>query len=1071
MDSKIRTYPNILRSAVLLLTLFYLHPCWSQLHKVIDYGERSGLPQPYVYSLVQDHSGHLWIGTGEGLSRFDGNSFEVFTDSDSLCDNFILASHINELGAWFGHMNGGVSLYDGTGFIKVVKGNPGTGSVTEIKTRGHTTWISTQSGGIWRIDRDKEPVLYQDTLRALSIYAFEILSSTEILVGAIDGVHLYSLEHESGRLRLISPMEGLPETKIQDLVLSGDKETLYILTMDEGIYRYNTSGHTMKAEALGLGMEAQIEGPQQVFEDADGNLWIPTFGNGLYKLARDEEGAFSSWINFSERSGLPGDNVKFVMQDREHNMWLGMFGTGLVRLVDEAFTYYFLDNPAIDNDIHAVYENENLAWFGTETGVIRLDRAKREFLQISGPEYGLPEERVTSIAGSPEGELWIGTRRSGLYRWAPGQMRFIPVFISPGSLENNINALKHKDDILWIATGKGVCKLNTSSGRIDWFTIRHGIPYNVVNDLYIDGSGRVWLSTLSTSPSYIENDSVFRIAVPELDAPLNISCTWVDQEGHAWVGTSGSGLWKFAGDSAVNFTKENGLVSDYCQSLMCDDSLHLWIGHRDGLSRIRLQDSHIKRIKEEVGIEQSMEFNTNASFREASGILWFGSSNGVLSYQPAMKRKDPPTPALSITSVSVNGEESEPRNGLKLRPGRYDLGIEYVGVYFTNSEEVTYRYKMEGLRNDWSEPLKNTNVLFSQLPDGRYTFMLRAMNSEGVYNEDPLKYNIIIAKPLWKHWWFYVLIVIVLFSLFSAYVKRREYQLRLEKASLEKAVEARTEEVVSQKQEIEAQHDAIKLKNEEIQRINTSMTDSITYARRIQRAVFPPEQRLHRLFPESFILNRPKDIVSGDFFWLARKNDKLVVAVSDCTGHGVPGAFMSMLGITLLNDLVNNRGILEADSLLNKLKNEIIQALRQKGKAYSATDGMDMALCVYDPEQSVLQYAGGFNPLVLVRDQEIQMIKADPMPIGIGAITGRDFTPHEVKIRKGDIIYLYSDGFEDQFGGEKDKKFSRKRFRELLLEIHGQKMSEQKRMLQHSLEDWMNGGEQVDDITVMGIRF
>jgi len=1055
----------------LLLSLFFMYPCWSQLHKVIDYSKSSGLPQPYVYSLVQDHLGYLWIGTGEGLSHFDGNSFEVFTDADSLCDNFILTSHINELGSWFGHMNGGVTLYNGIEFTKVVKGDQGTGSVTDIETKDNTTWIATQSGGIWRVDRNQEPVLYQDTVRALSIYTFEMLTSTEILVGAIDGVYLYSLEAESGGLRLISPMEGLPETKIQDMVLSRDKETLYILTMDEGIYLYNTSTFTMKAEALGLDMAARIDGPQQVFEDAEGNLWIPTFGSGLYKLVRDKEGAFSSWINFSERSGLPGDNVKFVMQDREQNMWLGMFGTGLVRLVDEAYTYYFSDTPDIDNNFHAVYVNQQLAWFGTETGVIRLDRATGDVMQLSGPEYGLPAERVTAIVGSPEGELWIGTRGSGLYRWDPGQMRFTPVFISPGSLENNINALKLNEDILWIATRKGVCKLNTSSGQIDWFTIRNGIPYNVVNDLFIDGSGRIWLSTLSTSPAYIEQDSVWRMAAPELEAPLNISCTWVDQEGNAWVGTRGSGLWKFAGDSVVNFTQEDGLISDYCLSVMCEDSLYLWVSHRDGLSKVRLKDAHIKGIKEEVGIEQSMEFNANASFREASGVLWFGSSHGVLSYQPVLRRKESPAPALSISSVSVNGEVLEPGKGLKLRPGRYDVGIEYVGVYFKDSEEVTYRYKMEGLRDDWSDPIKTSYVLFSQLPNGKYTFQLRSMNSDGIFNEEPLTYSIIIVKPLLKQWWFYVLILIGLLSLLVAYVKRREFKHRMEKESLEKAVQARTQEVVMQKQQIEEQHDAIKLQNEKIRAFNTSMTDSITYARRIQRAVFPPEQRLHRFFSESFVLNRPKDIVSGDFFWLARKNGKLVVTVSDCTGHGVPGAFMSMLGITLLNDLVNNRDILEADTLLNMLKNEIIQALRQKGKVDSANDGMDMALCVFDPERSILQYSGAFNPMVLVRDQELQMIKADPMPVGIGAITGREFTRHEMEIRKGDVIYLYSDGFEDQFGGEKDKKFSRKRFRELLLEINELNMPEQKRTLLRSLEDWMNGGEQVDDITVMGIRF
>ena len=180
---------------------------------------------------------------------------------------------------------------------------------------------------------------------------------------------------------------------------------------------------------------------------------------------------------------------------------------------------------------------------------------------------------------------------------------------------------------------------------------------------------------------------------------------------------------------------------------------------------------------------------------------------------------------------------------------------------------------------------------------------------------------------------------------------------------------------------------------------------------------------------------------------------------------------MSMLGITLLNEIVNNQHCVEADQILNKLKQEIITALRQKGTSESASDGMDMALCVFDPSDSKLQYAGGFNPLLLVREGAIELFKADPMPIGIGAISGKDFTRHDLKILKGDVVYLFSDGYEDQFGGEKDKKFSRKRFRNLLLDIHARSMAEQKKSLEKTLDQWMDGREQIDDITVMGIRF
>ena len=249
------------------------------------------------------------------------------------------------------------------------------------------------------------------------------------------------------------------------------------------------------------------------------------------------------------------------------------------------------------------------------------------------------------------------------------------------------------------------------------------------------------------------------------------------------------------------------------------------------------------------------------------------------------------------------------------------------------------------------------------------------------------------------------------------------------------------------------------------------MTDSITYARRIQEAVFMPPEDLVKIFPLSFVMNRPQSIVSGDFFWFTESNGKQFVTVADCTGHGVPGALMSMLGITLLNEIVNTQGIIESDEILNKLKLEIIDALRQKDNVDSTPDSMDMALIVYDPSSSSLQYSGGFSPLVLIRNGEFEMIKADPMPVGIDALAERDFTKHELEIKKGDQIYLYSDGYEDQFGGAEDKKFSRKRFRELLEDIHMLPLEDQKIRLEIKLEVWMDGRDQIDDVTVLGIRF
>jgi len=1036
----------------------------AQEFKVMKYGVNDGLPQDFVYTMHQDHSGYLWVGTGDGLARYDGKSFTVFTDADSLCDNFITTSHINDAGSWFGHMNGGITLYNGKTFTKVLKGDLSAGIITDMKSTGNILWASTQSGGVWRIGPDLNPMLFNDPDNPVPIFSMEFLSSTEVVLGSMENALVYAIENETHTFRLITVLEGVPETKIQDLIMSKDNTTLYILTQDEGIYTYNTKQYTPNTEPLGIDMEAGIEGPQQIFEDHMLNLWIPTFGNGLYKLTPSEDGGYSSWESYTADNGLTDDNLKVVFEDREENIWLGMYGTGLSRLVDEAFTYYTFDSEGISNNIHSIYTTGKFIWLGTENGLIQYDRLLGEVRYLYGRTYGFPDDIVTAISGSADGNIWIGTDQSGVYHMSPEGNRVRKIHISEGNLENSINAMAFQDPYLWVATHKGVCKLDTESGIPTWYTIQNaGLPHNTINYLQVDETGKVWLSTLSNTVSYFQNDIVTHKLIPDVGGAVDIRSVTRDRNGNTWIGTDGSGVFKIAGDTAINYTTADGLIADYCYSLMGDDLGYIWISHRGGLSRIRLTDDHISPVKDEVGIDRSMEFNHNAAFKDSTGSLWFGSTSGVLSYNPKLAKKQSPPPAISITSLSVNNQPVAVGKQLLLPPGRYDLRITFVGVNLKNPDAVKYMYKMDGLGNAWSEEFTENYVNFNKLPDGEYVFYLGATNNEGVSGEG-LKFPIIIKKPLWKRLWFYVILLALAAFGVVVYIKRREHNLLLEKQALEKAVKERTEEVVKQKEEIERQSD-------EISWINKNITDSIIYASRIQQALFPPEDQLTHLFPSSFIMNRPQYIVSGDFFWLANKDGKRVVTVSDCTGHGVPGAFMSMLGITLLNELVNTQGIMEADEILNHLKHEIIVALRQDTTSETGSDGMDMALCIYDPEESTLQYAGGFNPLVLIRNNELVMYKADPMPIGIGAITGRNFTKHSLDIQKGDVIYLYSDGYEDQFGGERNKKFSRKRFRNLLFEIHSLSMTEQKKTLEGTLDNWMDGEEQIDDITVMGIRF
>ncbi|MBP7866809.1 MAG: SpoIIE family protein phosphatase [Acidobacteria bacterium] len=280
---------------------------------------------------------------------------------------------------------------------------------------------------------------------------------------------------------------------------------------------------------------------------------------------------------------------------------------------------------------------------------------------------------------------------------------------------------------------------------------------------------------------------------------------------------------------------------------------------------------------------------------------------------------------------------------------------------------------------------------------------------------------------------------------------------------LEQKVEERTAEVVRQK--------------DEIQRKNVQITAGINYARRIQVGVLPPKEELDGLFREHFVFFRPKDIVSGDFYWMKRAGDQCVVAVADCTGHGVPGALMSMLGITLLNEVVTEDRALPAGEILDQLGQRVRRALRQTGRRDEAKDGLNIGLLVVGGDPGEVQFAGAYHPLYLVRQGTLTQVKSDRQPVGISRKDGVGFTTHRVAVLPDDRLYLASDGFSDQFGGTRGEKFSRRRFRQLLVDIHAEPMERQREALERTFESWRSAMpgpdgvyDQVDDVLVMGFR-
>jgi len=271
----------------------------------------------------------------------------------------------------------------------------------------------------------------------------------------------------------------------------------------------------------------------------------------------------------------------------------------------------------------------------------------------------------------------------------------------------------------------------------------------------------------------------------------------------------------------------------------------------------------------------------------------------------------------------------------------------------------------------------------------------------------------------------------------------------------------------TQNEEIIRHRDLIAHQNKEI-------TDSIIYARRIQNAVLPAPKALME-YLEMYIFYRPRDIVSGDFYWMSKKDDKLIIVAADCTGHGVPGAFMSMLGVAFLNEIINREDELYANEILNKLRDNVISSLNQAGRMEEESehtkDGMDIALCVIDYPSMTLQYAGAYNPLLLIRNKELIEIKADKMPVAYSDYHGeKKFTNNLIPLFTADCIYMFSDGYADQFDGNDEKKYSRARLKSKLLEVNELPMKEQEKIMAQSYDEWKGVNKQIDDVLLIGIR-
>lgn len=311
------------------------------------------------------------------------------------------------------------------------------------------------------------------------------------------------------------------------------------------------------------------------------------------------------------------------------------------------------------------------------------------------------------------------------------------------------------------------------------------------------------------------------------------------------------------------------------------------------------------------------------------------------------------------------------------------------------------------------------------------------------------------------------LLVLSFLLLFAIWMYRQ-------KTRSEKALEWVNNSLSLTNKELQEKNDIIEIQHNTIQAKNTEITDSIRYAHKIQSAMMPLREEFTGCFKDSFVLFEPRDIISGDFFWITTKNDKIIYATGDCTGHGVPGGFMSMLGVSLLNEIVNEHDLTEPALIMSRLRKKVITALKQRGLEGEQQDGMDMTICVIDKAEKKLHYAAANHFFYVIRkkEQEIEVIecRGEKQPVGIFGSELKPFRQYELNLQENDTIYTFTDGLADQFGGPKGKKFKYKQLKEILLSVQGQPMREQESMVYQAFKNWKGNLEQVDDVCLIGVK-
>lgn len=918
------------------------------------------------------------------------------------------------------------------------------------------------------------------------------------------GLHIL----DQGKLKPAPGAEKYKEKNIFSM-LEQDDGSILIIT-NRGVFKYDpksgTSTLPLNEQICKLMGNISSEGGVPYYSvTLDNGHTAIGFLESEWATILELDQQFDAQSLLNKRIGLQG-NATFSLFQKGVNspLWAGFYDSGIAKIETNSSIRRLGSESGLNQPITDIIRFNGTLYISTMNGVFYLQHDSHgipvlhQVKNLTGTVWSLIEFRPPN--GKPM--LLAGSYMDGLFEIRDYRAYNITKSFSDrvATVQHNIYSLYQSDsnpEILYLGLRDNLAALTWTpygwKSKTDSTTIvkfnNAGINYDV-REMAEDAFGNLWIRSVSRGLKVAssKNKLIDFANHPDLDNSKDITFLTAND---TLFFISDAAIYKYNYQDS-SFVK-GGLVAPYSKTRGFRKIQQI----KNGFVASCVDDNTGTHFAQFIERDENNAWTFNPTpFKrlpnkpfdaiyvdDMDGTVWLGLADELFHINPYIKLDYTLShPALirkviAKDSIIFNGafysltEEnkrviSDSQQQVQIPKLSFTLNaleIQFSFPFFEREEDMVYSHYLEGSDEvNWSKWDARKEAIYTNLKEGKYVFHVKAKN---IYGQEsaPASYAFEIYPPWYRTIVAFIFYGLLIIGFMWAIVKWNTRRLQEEKKRLEEIVRERTAEVVAQKEEIETQSEMIATQNEEIK-------SSIHYASRIQSAILTPAEVVNTIFPDNFILYLPRDIVSGDFYYITQIGNKKVCVVADCTGHGVPGGFMSMLGISFLNQIISQAEEVKPAIILNKLRQQVISALHQTSEIGGSKDGMDLALFILDETTMTVEFAGANNPLIHISDGEVYQIKGDKMPIGIHVHDKVPFQNIEVKVKKGDILYAFSDGYADQFGGPLGRKFMTKTLRELLLQIHQKPMAEQLVILNQTLLDWHGDTPRIDDVVIMGVR-